>query len=289
MVKLRSYGKINLFLNVEGIQDNGYHTISSVMQSIHLHDNVTIEETKTNEIIIECSDRFIPADSRNTCYKAAAIIKDAYKVNSGVKIHIHKNIPAEAGLAGGSSNSAAVIMGLNRLWGLEMTLFQMQEAGLKVGADVPFCLAGGTCLAKGIGEKLEKLESFVWDNILVVKPEFSMSTAAVYRGLSPGFYNLYDYSPIMSAINERRYEAVPRYMANTLERVVEKTHPEINTIKEVMVQNGSCGCIMTGSGSAVYGLFPDLSSINYAYEALKKNCAKLYKTTTVDRGTEFYV
>lgn len=289
MVKLHSYGKINLFLNVEGIRENGYHDISSVMQSIDLHDDVIIEEAPADEIIIECNDNSIPRDSRNTCYKAAAIIKDAYSVKSGVKIHIHKNIPAEAGLAGGSSNSAAVIMGLNKLWGLEMTLSQMQEAGLKVGADVPFCLEGGTCLARGIGEKLVRLEDFVWNNILVVKPEFSMSTASVYKSLSPGLYNLYDYGAITSAINERRYKAVSPYMANTLERVVEKAHPEINTIKEIMMQNGSCGCLMTGSGSAVYGLFPDGDSISHAYNSLNKSFVTLYKTKTVSEGTEFYV
>jgi len=289
MVKLYSYGKINLFLNIEGKLQNGYHLIKTIIQSIDLHDELFIEKIPGNEIIIKCTDTSIPTDNRNTCYKAASIIKEKYKINSGIIIKINKIIPSEAGLAGGSSNGAAVIKGLNELWKLSMTNNEMLEIGLKIGADVPFCIMGGTYLAEGIGEKLTKLEDFIWNNILIVKPHFSMSTAYVYKKLSPLKYNLYPNNEMSKYIEERKYADTAICAANTLERVVEEIHPEINAIKCIMNENHALSSMMTGSGSAIFGLFPDKSSMDTAFNVLIKTYDHTYRTKTIDRGTDVFV
>ena len=285
-MKLYSYGKINLFLDIKGKLPSGYHLIKTIMQSIDLHDEIYIDEISENKIIIECSDKNIPTDNKNTCFKAAELIKDIYKINTGVKITINKLIPSEAGLAGGSGNSAAVLAGLNRLWNLTLTKEEIQSIGLKIGADVPFCLTGGTYLAEGIGEKLTKLKDFIWDNILVIKPDFNMSTAFVYSELSKDKYNLYTENNIIAFIENRSFTDVASSIANTLESVVEKIHPEINTIKDVMNMNNAVAAMMTGSGSAIYGLFPDKESMDTAYKILKKTYIKSFKTKTVNKGIE---
>ena len=289
MIKLYSYGKINLFLDIEGKLPNGYHIIKTIMQSIDLHDEITIEELPIDEIIIECNDKSIPTNSSNTCYKAASIIKEKYNILHGALIKLYKSIPSEAGLAGGSGNSAAVIKGLNELWNLNMKNSEMLEIGLKIGADVPFCIMGGTYLAEGIGEKLNKLEDFVWNNILIVKPTFSMSTAFVYQNLSNKDYNSYSNNGMLKFINEHKYNDVAISTANTLEKVVEQIHPEINKIKNIMIENGSISSMMTGSGSAIFGLFKDKSSMDSAFNVLNKSYNNIYKTKTVNKGIDYFV
>lgn len=289
MIKMYSYGKINLFLDIEGKLQNGYHLIKTILQSIDLHDEITIEELAVDEIIIECNDISIPTDSSNTCYKAASIVKKIYNIPYGVLIKINKNIPSQAGLAGGSGNSAAVIKGLNILWNLNMVDRDMLEIGLQIGADVPFCIIGGTYMAEGIGEKLTKLEDFVWDNILVVKPNFSMSTAFVYHNLSDNDYNSYTNNQIPKFIREHNYRDAAISTANTLEKVVEKIHPKINKIKNIMTENKSISSMMTGSGSAIFGLFPDSKSMDNAFTILKKSYANIYKTKTINKGIDYFV
>lgn len=287
-MKLHSYGKINLFLDIEGKLQNGYHLIKTVMQSVDIYDEITIKDLTTNEIIIECSDNSIPTDIRNTCFKAAKIIKEKYNILSGVSISIKKNIPSEAGLAGGSSNSAAVIKGLNKLWNLNMNSNEMIEIGIQIGADVPFCILGGTYLAQGIGEKLTKLNDFIWDNILLVKPEFSMSTSFVYKNLSPNDYNSYTNNNILNLIKQHKYNDVALSTANTLEKVVVPLHTEVNIIKSIMLENSAVSSIMTGSGSVVFGLFPDTKSMNNAYNMLKNKYTHIYKTKTINYGIDIF-
>jgi 4-diphosphocytidyl-2-C-methyl-D-erythritol kinase len=288
-MKLYSYGKINLFLDIEGKLQNGYHIIKSVMQSINLYDEITIKELQNNKIVIECNDLSIPTDSRNTCYKAATIIKKRYNIPNGISISIYKNIPSEAGLAGGSSNSAAVIKGLNKLWNLNMTESDMLEIGLQIGADVPFCILGGTYMAEGMGEKLTKLDDFIWKDILLVKPEFSMSTAFVYKNLNLKDYNSYKNNNIKSYIEQHKYIDTALSVENTLEKVVVNLHPEINSIKSTMLKNNAISSVMTGSGSVVFGLFPDTQSINNAYNDFKNTYTHIYKTKTINKGIDIPV
>ena len=289
MIKLNSYGKINLFLDIEGKKQNGYHLIKTVMQSIDIHDEIFLEKLEKDEIVIECNNQTIPVNEKNTCYKAASIIKELYHINSGIIIRINKTIPSEAGLAGGSSNAAAVICGLNVLWNLNLTKTEMLAIGLKVGADVPFCLVGGTYLAEGIGEKLTELNNFEWNNILVVKPDFSMSTAFVYNNLSSNYYNSYKDNEILNYIDSGDFKNTALSVGNTLEKVVEKFHPEINDIKELMIQNKAISSLMTGSGSAVFGLFINNDDLESAYNKIVAIYPQTFKTKTNIEGTQIFV
>jgi 4-diphosphocytidyl-2-C-methyl-D-erythritol kinase len=289
MIKLHSYGKINLFLDIKGRLPNGYHEIKTVMQSISLYDEIYLSAVDEDRIIIECSDKDIPINEKNTCYKAVAIIKEKYHIGSGVIIRIIKNIPSEAGLAGGSSNAAAVLHGLNKLWGLNLTIKELLELGLKIGADVPFCLIGGTYLAEGIGEILTELNNFLWEHILIIKPGFSMSTAFVYNNLDKDLYNLHRNNQIVRYINEGDLINVAKSTANTLEKVVEKFHPELNSIKELMMQNNALTALMTGSGSAVFGLFKDEEDLELAYRSISEIYPKTYKARTVSHGSQLFV
>lgn len=287
MITIKSYGKINLFLDIKGKLNNGYHEITTVMQSIDLHDLVTIRGKETDEILIKCTNPFIPTDHRNTCFKVAKLIKEDYNISAGVEISINKSIPSEAGMAGGSSNAAAVILGLNKLWNLNLSQDEMLDVGIKVGADVPFCTLGGTYLAEGIGEKLTKLNDFVWDNILIVKPEFSMSTAFVYKNLHYVNYNLYKNNNIVDCISNCNFSEAATRLQNTLETVVEKFHPEIKEIKQFLIDNGALASLMTGSGSAVFGLFEDKDLLDKAYEKIIKLYPNTFKTKTKKVGIEF--
>ncbi|WP_312810602.1 4-(cytidine 5'-diphospho)-2-C-methyl-D-erythritol kinase [Sedimentibacter sp.] len=288
MIKLYSYGKINLFLDVKGKLENGYHTIRTVMQSIDLYDEIQLIPAEDNKILIDCNCPSIPLNEKNTCYKAASHIKEKYHINTGVIIKINKVIPPEAGLAGGSSNSAAVIKGLNRLWKLNLSVEELLSIGVNIGADVPFCINGGTYMAEGIGEKLTKLNDFKWDCILLVKPEFSMSTAFVYNNLTTDNYNLYTDNKIIHYIKHDDYLSTAKSTANTLEKVVEKFHPEINDIKNIMLQKGAVSSLMTGSGSVIYGLFSDMKSLNSAYDAFKDIYHQVYRTRTNTFGVEIF-
>jgi 4-diphosphocytidyl-2-C-methyl-D-erythritol kinase len=287
MLKLKSYAKINIFLDIEGRRQDGYHLIKTVMQSIDLHDEIYIAEIPEDKIEIECSNPLIPTDERNTCWKSAHIIKTMYNIKSGVKIKIKKHIPSEAGLAGGSSNCAAVITGLNKLWNLNMAQDEMLDIGLRVGADVPFCILGGTYLAEGIGEKLSKLNDFKWENILIIKPEFSMSTAFVYKNLNPQDYNLFEGNKIIEFIDKDEFYNAAKSSSNALEKVVEKFHPEIKDIIKLLLENNAFVSRMTGSGSAVFGFFESKQGLDIAYNNIIKEFPHTFKTKTTLNGIEF--
>lgn len=287
MMKLNSYGKINLFLDINGRLQNGYHIIKTVLQSINIYDEITLTPINDNKIIIECSDLSIPINEKNTCYKAALILKKAYGINSGILIHINKKIPAGAGMAGGSSNAAAVIKGLNVMWKLNLSEEEMSGFGAQIGADVPFCLVGGTCLGEEIGDKVTELNDFMWNNILLVKPEFSISTEFVYQNLDPDYYNSYDSSDILKHISLYNHIKAARCVSNTLERVVEKFYPEIKDIKKLMIDNGAISSIMTGSGSAVFALFKDNDSLNKTYQIAKEIYPSTLRSKTCKYGVKF--
>jgi 4-diphosphocytidyl-2-C-methyl-D-erythritol kinase len=286
-MKLKSYGKINLFLDIKGKLPNGYHDIVTVMQSIDIYDEITLEPIKEDKIIIRCSDSSIPVNDSNTCYKAARLLKDAYHVDSGIYIHILKNIPSGAGMGGGSSNAAAVIKGLNALWKLNLSKEELSGIGARVGADVPFCLVGGTCLAEGIGDKVTVLNDFVWNDILVVKPEFSISTAFVYQNLKAEYYNSNDSGQILKSIGLHDHESTAGCASNTLEKVAEAFYPQIRDIKQLLIDAGAISSIMTGSGSAVFALFKDRDSLNKAYDLASGTYPFTFKTKTYRHGVKF--
>ena len=283
--KLYSYAKINLFLNIVSKRQNGYHDIQSVMQTVNIKDIIEIKYTDKG-ISISCDDESIPVDSSNSVWKAASIIMERYGIEGGVSIDIKKTIPSGAGLAGGSGNAAAVIIGMNNLFTLEMTDDEMAEIAVKIGADVPYCLIGGTCIAEGIGEVLKRINDFTWDNILIVKPEISISTAGVYGKVEKQMYNRYEMSGIVKKISEMEFEKALSFTGNILEDVVEEIHPEIRDIKNEMKSFNALLSMMTGSGSAVVGFFKNEKDLERCAEALEKKYDKIYKTNTVRKGVE---
>ncbi len=287
MMKLHSYGKINLFLDVKGILQNGYHIIKTVMQSIDIYDEIILIPIYENKIIIESSDSSIPIDEKNTCYKAVLLLKKNYDINTGIHIYLNKRIPAGAGMAGGSSNAAAVIKGLNKMWELNLTEEEMCKVGAQIGADVPFCLIGGTCLAEGIGDKITELNDFIWDNVLLIKPKFSISTAFVYQNLDSDYYNSYSEDDILKHISSYNYEHAAICVSNTLEKVAEKFYPEIAQIKKFMIDTGAISSIMTGSGSAVFALFKNNDSLNKSYQLAAEIYPYTFKVKTSKDGVKF--
>ena len=286
-MKLKSFGKINLFLDVTGRLQNGYHIIKTVMQSVDIYDEISLVPIDTGEIAIKCSDSSIPENEKNTCFKAASILKKAFGINTGIHISINKNIPQGAGMAGGSSNAAAVLKGLNAIWKLDLSRGELCRFGAQVGADVPFCLVGGTCLAEGIGDKITELNDFQWNNILTVKPELSISTAFVYENLDSRHYNSYVSEDILKHISSYSYEKAAGCVANTLEKAVAEFYPEINNIKKLMIDNGAISSLMTGSGSAVIGFFKDGDSLNKALKITAEIYPYVRKVKTVKDGVKF--
>ncbi len=280
-IKLNSYAKINLFLDVINKRQDGYHNIKSVMQEIDLHDEVQINESKSG-IIISCDNYNVPLDEKNTCYKAAMLIKEKFNINLGVSISIKKTIPTEAGLAGGSGNAAAVIKGLNKLWNLGMSIDEMKEIGIKIGADVPFCLTGGTCLCEGVGDKITELKSFKWDNIIIIKPDFSISTPLAYKNVTDKEYNYYENNKILDYINNNDYHNTCISVANTLEVAAIKLCPQISLIKYDLNSSGAISSLMTGSGSSVYGFYDNNALMLAAYGELAKKYNKIFITKTAN-------
>lgn len=283
--KLYSYAKINLFLNIVSKRQNGYHDIQSVMQTVNIKDEIIIKYAEKG-IKISCDDEAIPLDSSNTVWKAASMIMEKYGLEKGVSIDIRKTIPSGAGLAGGSGNAAAVILGMNDMFDLSMTDDEMAEIAVKIGADVPYCLVGGTCIAEGIGEELERINDFCWDNILIVKPEISISTASVYGKVEKHMYNRYDMGEIVRKISEMDYQEALFSTGNILEDIVEEIHPEIKDIKNEMKSFNALLSMMTGSGSAVVGFFNNELDMDKCAEAFKNRYDKIFKTNTVRKGVK---
>lgn len=316
-IKLPAYAKINLSLDVTGKLENGYHTLQMIMQTISLYDEVMLEKTQEG-IEIVCDNPYIPCDERNICYRAAkeffdkngikALLQKAddnknfsektfdikydnnetYQQYAGVRINIKKRIPAGAGLAGGSADAAAVLKGLNILYGTNLKLDELAEIGVKCGADVPFCLYGGTCLAEGIGEKLTRLPSFSGVDAVVVMPEFSVSTEWVYKNYRMEDSKKHpDTRALIEAIKLKDIEKVARGMRNVLESVTTVKYPEINEIKKVLKKLGALGSMMSGSGPSVFGLFGNSEKARAAFNELKEVYKRTYLVSTTDGGEAY--
>ncbi|MFZ5642754.1 MAG: 4-(cytidine 5'-diphospho)-2-C-methyl-D-erythritol kinase [Bacillota bacterium] len=257
-MKIKARAKINLTLDVMGTRSDGYHEILTIMQALELHDKLEVETNPDGLIEVECSHPDVPSGKENLVFKAADILRKEYGCSMGAKISIRKHIPVAAGLAGGSADAAAVLKALNRLWDLNASESELQKVGEKIGSDIPFCITGGTALARGRGELLTPLPSFSDIGVVVVKPPFSVSTAKVYSMIDnfPGNSGP-DLREVVQAIENRDYKAVAGMMNNALERVTTYLHPEILEIKEALIGAGAAGSLMSGSGPAVFGLCRD--------------------------------
>lgn len=258
----KAFAKINLTLDVLGRRDDGYHDIRMVMQTVSLYDLVTVRrlegQIEDGTITVETNLSFLPVGGDNLAYKAAKLFYDETGVRGGVAIRLDKHIPVGAGLAGGSSDCAVVLKAMNRLYSAGLPMRRLCELGAKLGADVPYCLLGGTRLAEGIGERLSPLPKLPFCYVLLVKPAFSISTKTVYEKIdSRGGYRRPDTDGVIRALKERSLDGVFGGMANVLEEVSIADYPVLAELKRSLIDLGADAAQMSGSGPTVFGLFTD--------------------------------
>lgn len=275
-ITLKALAKINLGLDVLGKRDNGYHDVRMVMQTIYLYDHVTVEKTKESGITVETNLFYLPTDTNNIAYKAAKLLKDEFQIESGVHITLEKHIPVAAGLAGGSSNAAAVLVGMNQLFGLGLTQAELMERGVSLGADVPYCIMRGTVLAEGIGEVLTPLPPLPKCYVLIAKPGISVSTKMVYEKLdSQEITEHPNIDGILQGLEDQDIQKIASSMGNVLERVTIEKYPIIEDIKTAMKEAGALNAMMSGSGPTVFGIFDDRTVAKEAQKKLREmNIAK---------------
>jgi len=278
---VKSYAKINLTLDVLGRMDNGYHEIESIMQTVNLFDLVIVDRTLKN-IDIHTNLKFLPINEKNIAYKAALLFFKETGIKGGVKILIHKNIPVAAGLAGGSGNAAAVLIALNALYNANLTEEELCRMGRKLGADVPYCMMGGTMLAKGIGEILTPLADLKKSLVLLVKPPINVSTQSIYEYLDSFLIEKHpDTEKMIEEIKNGETEKVAKELSNVMELATIKLHPVIRGIKEKMMLNGAKGAIMSGSGPTVFGIFDDYKTAKLSHDSFAKLYKDVYLTYTL--------
>ena len=248
-IELKALAKINLGLDVLGRRENGYHDVRMIMQSIFLYDEVRIEKKEAAGIEVETNLKFLPVGEDNIAYKAAKLLIDEFGIGEGVRITLRKHIPVAAGLAGGSSNAAAVLFGMNRIFRLGLSQKDLMERGVKLGADVPYCIMRGTVLAEGIGEELKRLPAMPKCTVLIAKPPISVSTKTVYEALdSKEITEHPDIDGIIKGLELGNLKMIAGSMGNVLEKVTVPMHPEIEKIKQEMKDAGALGAMMSGSG-----------------------------------------
>lgn len=269
-IAVKAYAKINLGLDVLKKREDGYHEVRMIMQTLDLHDTITIKKTRGTGIYMKTNLSFLPVDHRNLVYKAAVLFREELQIRNGLQIYIRKRIPVSAGLAGGSSDAAAALVGLNRLFHTGLTNQRLMELGMKLGADVPFCILMGTALSEGIGEILTPLRPIPDCTILLVKPDASISTKYVYDNLelNPGIAHP-DISSMLSAIEEGSLMKLAACMDNILQTVTMREYPVITEIKDTMKELGAMASLMSGSGPTVFGIYDDADAAGKAYEHFK--------------------
>lgn len=275
-VTLKALAKINLGLDVLGKRDNGYHDVRMVMQTIYLYDKVTLTKLEEPGIQLETNLSYLPVDENNIAYKAAKILIDEFDIKEGVAIKLDKHIPVAAGMAGGSSNAAAVLVGMNRLFKLGLKQKDLMERGVALGADVPYCVMRGTALAEGIGEILSPLPPLPKCYVLIAKPGISVSTKVVYEALdAKEIVEHPDIDGVLEGLENQDIRKVAASMGNVLESVTIEKYPIIEKIKDAMKEAGALNAMMSGSGPTVFGIFDDRKTAREAQQKLKEmNIAK---------------
>ncbi len=273
--QLKAYAKINLGLDVLGKLPNGYHEVKMIMQTVDICDVLTFEKAESG-IAIRTDSQEISAGEDNLAYRAAKLLFDKYGIREGIRIFLRKNIPVAAGLAGGSSDAAATLRGINEIFRLGCSVEELQELGVRIGADVPYCIVGKTALAEGIGEKLTMLPPMPDCLFVVAKPDVNVSTKYVYEHLDErGSYEHPDIDGMAQAVRERNLEGILKRMGNVLESVTVPAHPVIGALKKRMLELGAAGSMMSGSGPTVFGIFTDEGKARKAFLQMREdNLAK---------------
>ncbi len=283
---MKAPAKINLSLDVLHKRSDGYHEVNMVMTTIDLADRVELTDLYSDTIQIISHNRFVPDDERNLAYQAAKLLKEKLGVRRGVAISITKHIPVAAGLAGGSSDAAATLRGLNKLWGLGLSLDELAEIGAEIGSDVLFCVYGGTAVARGRGEKIEHIPAPPPCWVILAKPTIGVSTADVYRNLQLQSVHHPDVDGMVAAIKEKNYEKICALAGNVLESVTLNMHPEVAQIKEQMKRFGADVSLMSGSGPTVFGLIQHDSRLQRVYNGLRGFCEHVYAVRLIGERHE---
>lgn len=271
-ISLKALAKINLGLDVVRRREDGYHEVRMIMQTIQLYDRLDIKRTQEPGIQIQTNLSFLPVNENNLIYKAAKLLMDEFSITDGVSVKLDKRIPVAAGMAGGSTDAAAMLIGVNRLFSLGLTKRQLMERGVQIGADVPYCIMRGTALAEGIGEALSPLPPMVKCPVLIAKPSISVSTKFVYQNLKLDDTTIHpDIDRLIDDIKAKNLHDIAAHMGNVLETVTIPNYPVIDEIKKHMLSNGAVGAMMSGSGPTVFGLFDDEDTAKKANKAMRSS------------------
>lgn len=270
-IQMKALAKVNLGLDVIRRREDGYHEVKMIMQTVRLYDRIILEKTQQG-ISMETNLSFLPVNEQNIAYRAAKMLMDEFHIQSGLHIKIDKHIPVAAGMAGGSTDGAAVLYGVNKIFELGLTKRQLMERGVKLGADVPYCIMRGTVLSEGIGEILTPVPSLPDCHILIAKPPVSVSTKHVYENLKLDKIEKHpDIDGMVEALRIEDLHGVTQRMENVLETVTIPEHPEIQQIKDLMIKEGALNALMSGSGPTVFGIFDDREKGMRARDLLRKS------------------
>ncbi len=280
---LKALGKINLGLDVLGRRENGYHDVRMVMQTVYLYDQIRLEKKRDPGVSIFTNLYYLPVNENNLAYQAAELLREEFGIKDGVKITLDKHIPVAAGMAGGSADAATVLFGMNRMFALGLTQQELMERGVKLGADVPYCIMRGTVLAEGIGEELTPLSPMPRCYVLIAKPPVSVSTKLVYEKLdSHEIAQHPDIDGIIEGLKKQDLSLTASCMSNVLEKVTIEEYPVIEEIKEVMKREGALNAMMSGSGPTVFGLYDDKRKArNAAFRIKERQLARQTYVTSV--------
>lgn len=277
----RAPAKINLGLDIIGKHEDGYHELSMIMISVDLNDYVTVSDLETDGIIMESNNHKMPLNARNDVFKAASLIKERYGIKKGVKIVLEKSIPICAGLGGGSTDAAATIRALNKLWELNLSKDEMIEIGFAIGSDVPYCLDAGCALITGKGEVVQCLNTHLSSWVVLVKPDFGISTRTIFSEIDCNTISRVDIEALKAAILAEDYKAMIEHMGNSLEDVTISRKPFIQKIKDKMMKCGADAALMTGSGPTVFALCPSEKRADRVVNGMRGFCKEVYKVRTI--------
>lgn len=290
-ISIQAMAKINLGLDVLRRRENGYHDVKMIMQTVNIYDTLDFVKLTEPKIIVKTDSMELPTDENNLIYKAAKLLFEKCGVTQGVEILLTKRIPIAAGMAGGSTDAATALVGVNQLFGLGLTMDELKEIGVKIGADVPYCIEGGTALSEGIGEILTKLPDAPDCFVVVAKPEISVSTKYVYENLHANELKYHpDIDGMVEAIREGDLDGVCKRMENVLETVTETKYPIISDIKKLLKDAGAKNSLMSGSGPTVFAIFEDEETANKALQVVKNSgLAKQSFVTVFAKETQVQV
>lgn len=281
-MEIKARAKINLTLDVLNKRPDGYHDVKMIMQTVDLYDVLTLHPNSSGNITIKTNLPYLPVDEKNIAFKAARLFFEKTGLpNRGIHIRIHKNIPVAAGLAGGSTDAAAVLIAMNKMYQTALTTEQLMQMGRELGADVPYCIMGGTALAEGIGDILTRLPSMPVTTVVLAKPPISVSTAYVYgRLVIDNIVTRPDTEGVINAIYNQDVVGIAKRMHNVLEPITAKEHKIVNRIKNIMLGSGALGAIMSGSGPTVFGIFEHEISAQKAVSKLKTIVKDIFVVNT---------